>query len=775
MFGNFTEEARGILVRAKEEMSALKHPYVGSEHLLLAILKEENEISKKLKQYHLDYKKLKEEIIRIVGVGTKQSNWFLYTPLLKRVIENAIIDAKENNQGEVTVNHLFSSLLEEGEGVAIRILVGMEIDLDELYAEFSYRFGSNGKSRNGEKLLLEELGVDLTKQAMEGKLDPVIGREREMKRVIEILMRRTKNNPLLIGNAGVGKTAIVEELSRMIAFGEVPPALKNKRIISLDMATTVAGTKYRGEFEDRMRKIIKEIEENDDIILFIDEIHTLVGAGGAEGAIDASNIFKPALARGKLRCIGATTIDEYKTHIESDSALERRFQKVNIEVPTKETVKDILNKLKPIYEQYHFVRISDEMIDLIIKLSDKYIYDRYQPDKAIDIMDEVCAKVSLKESKELKKYNEYNRKLMEIKKKKKEAIMNDDFTLASHHKDEENKLINKINELELLLYQKDHQKEVTKEDIASVIHIKTGIPVYELLQNNKAVVEKIEHDIANKILGQEEAVNQVMKIAKRIKLGYQDENRCYSYLFCGPSGVGKTELSKIFANHLVGEENVVKLDMSEFSEAHTVSKIIGAPPGYVGYEDHRNILDIIRNRPCSVLILDEIEKAHPSILNLFLQILDEGKIKDAKGTIVHFDHVMIVMTSNIGFHDINIGFMEGGNRNVITKLKEYFSVPFINRIDQVIVFQALQEDTIRKLIIQKSHSFVQKYEKKGIKVSMDSKVIDEMIKEANYPEFGARKLNKIMVDYIENQVIDQLLNNKKECHITSLKPSSIPL
>lgn len=775
MFGNFTEEARGILVRAREEMYALKHPYVGSEHLLLAILKEDNAISRKLKQYHLDYKKLKEEIIRIVGVGSKESNWFLYTPLLKRVMENAIIDAKENNHGEVTIAHLFSGLLEEGEGVAIRILIGMEVDLDELYSEFSYRLSSCGKSRTGEKLMLEQLGVDLTKKALDGKLDPVIGRENEIKRVMEILMRRTKNNPLLIGDAGVGKTAIVEELSRMIAFGEVPPILKNKRIISLDMASTVAGTKYRGEFEDRIRKILKEIEENDDIILFIDEIHTLVGAGGAEGAIDASNIFKPALARGKLRCIGATTTAEYKTHIELDSALERRFQKVNIEAPTKETVKNILMKLKPIYEQYHFVSITEDVIDLIISLSDKYIYDRYQPDKAIDILDEVCARVSLKESRKLKQYNEYNKKLQEVRKKKNEAIMNDDFKLASDYKDCENKWMNLINDLELKLYQKDHVKEVTKEDIASVIHMKTKIPVYELLQDNKTVIEKIEEDLSNKILGQDEAVSSVVQIAKRIKLGYQDENRCYSYLFCGPSGVGKTKLSKIFANHLVGECNVIKLDMSEFSEAHTVSKIVGAPPGYVGYMDHKNILDEIRNKPYSVLILDEIEKAHPSILNLFLQILDEGKIKDSKGTIVRFDHVTIVMTSNIGFHDINIGFTETKENSVVTKLKEFFSVPFINRIDQVIIFKKLDVKIIRKLVEKKLDQVIEKYQKKNIKVTIESNVIEEIIVKSNYQEFGARKLNKIIVDDIENQVIEALLKDKKECHIVSLKRASISL
>ncbi len=409
MFGNFTEEARIILTHAKKEMYELKHPYIGSEHLLLAILKEKNDISKKLLEYNLNYDKFKSEIIKVVGKGTKESEWFLYTPLLKRIIENAILDSKDNNSGNVTVEHLFSSMLEEGEGVAIRIMLGMNIDLEELYNEFSYKLVSKPRGKKNKKLLLEELGVDLTEKALKGELDPVIGRDKEIKRVLEILSRRTKNNPLLIGEAGVGKTAIVEELSKMISTGDVPMSLKNKRIISLDMATTVAGTKYRGEFEERIRKILKEIEENDDIILFIDEIHTLVGAGGAEGAIDASNIFKPALARGKLRCIGATTIDEYKKFIESDGALERRFQKVLVEIPDKKVVRDILMKLKGIYEKFHLVKISDEIIDLIIELSEKYIYDRNQPDKAIDLLDEVCAKVSLTESKEFKKYNSLNK------------------------------------------------------------------------------------------------------------------------------------------------------------------------------------------------------------------------------------------------------------------------------------------------------------------------------------------------------------------------------
>ena len=760
MFGNFTEEARIILTHAKREMYELKHPYIGSEHLLLAILKEKNNISKKLLEYNLNYDKFKSEIIKVVGKGTKESEWFLYTPLLKRIIENAILDSKDNNSGNVTVEHLFSSMLEEGEGVAIRIMLGMNIDLEELYNEFSYKLVSKPRGKKNKKLLLEELGVDLTEKALKGELDPVIGRDKEIKRVLEILSRRTKNNPLLIGEAGVGKTAIVEELSKMISTGDVPMSLKNKRIISLDMATTVAGTKYRGEFEERIRKILKEIEENDDIILFIDEIHTLVGAGGAEGAIDASNIFKPALARGKLRCIGATTIDEYKKFIESDGALERRFQKVLVEIPDKKVVRDILMKLKGIYEKFHLVKISDEIIDLIIELSEKYIYDRNQPDKAIDLLDEVCAKVSLTESKEFKKYNSLNKELKEILKNKNKSIIEGNFDEAASYKEKENILMDKINKLELTLHKKDKYNIVTKEDVANVINIKTKIPVYELLSDNMSAIDTLEKNLSGHIIGQDKVVESLVKIAKRIKLGFNDENKCYAMLFCGSSGVGKTLLAKTFGESLVGRENVIKLDMGEYAESHSISKIIGAPPGYVGYSDNKNILELIRNKPYSVLILDEIEKSDQNIINLFFQILDDGKIKDSCGREVRFDNVTIIMTSNIGFNDIEIGFNKKNNDVVLSKLKEYFSLPFINRIDNTVIFNKLNYDNIEKITKKKLNELKLKYLKKNIKLRFSSDLIREIIDESNYEEFGARKIDKVIKERVENEIIEKVLDGK---------------
>ena len=766
MFSNFTEETRKIIINAKKEMYELKHPYVGTEHLLLAILKEKNDISKKLKKYNLDYNILKKEIIKIIGIGSKPSEWFIYTPLLKRIIENSNIDSKENNNGEVTINHLFSNLLEEGEGVAIRIMLGMNIDIDELYNEFTYPIVKHHLSNK--KSLLEEIGVDLTQKALTEEIDPVIGRDKEIKRILEILSRRTKNNPLLIGKAGVGKTAIIEQLAKMISIGEVPLNLRNKRIISLDMASTVAGTKYRGEFEERMHKILKEIEEDENIILFIDEIHTLVGAGGAEGAIDASNIFKPALARNKVRCIGATTINEYKKYIAEDKALERRFQKVMIEVPDEETVKKILLKMRDIYCNYHSVSISDELLELMIKLSNKYLYERNEPDKTIDLMDEVCSKVSLKESKKLKKYNELNKQLHQIIKLKDNNIIKNNFEKAAELKIKENKLMKQINNLEIELHTKNEIKKVTKIDLAQVINSKTNIPVYEILQENNKLIDQLNKKLRAKIIGQEEAIQKLINIAKRIKLGFKDDNKCYSILLCGASGVGKTQLAKLFGNNLVGKNNVIKLDMSEYAEPHSISKIVGAPPGYIGYSDNKNILEEIKNKPYSVLILDEIEQAHPSVINLLLQILDDGKIKDSQGNNIRFDNVTIIMTSNIGYLDNNIGFNYEKNPKVINNLKEKFSIPFINRIDNIIYFNNLKYEDIKLLVKKKIKKLKQKYLNKNIQIKISSKVVEEIINLSNYEQFGARKLDKIIRDELENIIIENIINDNDNIFIKSI-------
>ena len=628
MFGKFSEEAQRVLVDAQKEMSELKHPYIGSEHLLLAILKNNQDLVNKFKKYKITYKSFKEELINLVGIGDNTPDLLLYSTTLKTILENVIIESRETGD-DISVNELLLSLLNEGEGKAIRILLSLGVDINKLYSDISEK--RKIKQKKSKKLIVEELGVDLTKRAKNNELDPVIGRDIELNRVIEILSRRTKNNPLLIGEAGVGKTAIAEELARRIVSGNVPMPLKNKRIISVDMACTVAGTKYRGEFEERIKKMVKELEDNDDVIIFIDEIHTLVGAGGAEGAIDASNILKPALARGKLKLIGATTISEYKKFIEKDNALDRRFQKVFVEEPDKSNLKNILMNLKSIYEAYHGVKIEEKLIDKIIELSDRYIYDRCEPDKSIDILDEVCTKVSLKEAKEEKEIIKLSDCLTKIQKEKNKCIINQNYDKAYSLKEDEEELQSKINKLKLDYMRKEKVKKVKLKDIVEVVSSKTKIPINEISKDYITSINEIEKTLKENIIGQDEAINKLIDISKKIKLGIKDKNKSYSVLFCGTTGTGKTYLSKLFAENLVGKNNVIKLDMSEYSESISINKIIGSPAGYVGYDDNKNILEEIRNKPYSVLILDEIEKAHKSVLNFFLNILDEGNCKDSSG------------------------------------------------------------------------------------------------------------------------------------------------
>ena len=732
MFNNYTEEARKILISAKVEMNKLNHPYVGSEHLLLAILKDDNEIKDKLMEYNLDYDKFKSQIIKIVGIGKKKCEYFLYTPLLKRIMETAMIDSRENNNGLVTVNHLFSAMLEEGEGIAIRIMLSMTIDLDLLYEEFVSRIVKNKKR---EKLLIDDIGIDLTKKALDIGVDPVIGRSSEIKRILEILSRRKKNNPILIGDAGVGKTAIVEELSRLISIGEVPRSLKNKRIISVDMASAVAGTKYRGEFEERINKMLKELENNDDIILFIDEIHTIVGAGGAEGAIDASNIFKPALARNHMRLIGATTTEEYKKFIENDRALDRRFQKVYIDEPTSEGLKDI-----------------------------KYITDRKQPDKAIDILDEVCAHVSLKENKKIKEYNELNKNVKLVITNKKKAIFNNDYKLATAYKMEENKLMNKINRIELDLCNKNNNHHITKKDIINIVSIRSNVPIYTMSSKDIKDSNSFSNKLNKKVIGQSNAIEELSKIYKQIRLGFKDD-KCISIMFAGPTGVGKTMLAKLFAKYIT--KNIIKIDMSEYSEPHSISKLIGSPAGYVGYNDSKNILDKIKDNPFSVLILDEFDKADTSIMNLFYQALDDGVITDAKGDNINFKNTVIIMTTNVGFERNDIGFNTSKNN---TKIKELFGIPLVNRMDKVVTFNYLDSTSIKKIIKNKISKLKKKY--KSIKISISNSVIDEIVEKSNYQEFGARKIDKIIKTDIEELVIASIIDNKDSITITSIKVHS---
>lgn len=735
MLGNFTEEAKKIMVGAKIEMKELKHPYVGSEHLMLSILKNDKKIASSLKNYNLDYDTFKKAIIDSIGVGKKANEWFLYTPLIKRVIEEAIVSSKENNHNEVTPRHLLYAILEEGEGVAIRIMLSMGIDLDEMMNEFEIKLVSKKKNK---KLLLDEFGIDLNKKALNNEIDPVCGRDKEIKRVIEILSRRTKNNPLLIGDAGVGKTAIVEELARKIVNGDVPNSLKLKRIISVDMASLVAGTKYRGEFEERIRKIISEVENNDEIILFIDEIHTIVGAGGAEGAIDASNIFKPALARGKIKVIGATTKDEYKSTIEKDKALERRFQVVNVEEPSKEDVLNILYNLKDIYASYHHVIVDDAILENMAYLSSKYIHDRKEPDKTIDLLDEACSLASMKESKELKEYNELNKKLKNVMNLKKEYLIKNDFVKASEYKNEENELMNKINELELTI---NTTNKVELDDIYNVIKMKTHLEDY-MFNSELFDYDKLKEKLKNKIKGQDKVIDSLVD-SYRLKC-QNKTNECLSYLFVGPSGVGKTFLAKVFGEEIF-KKNVFKLDMSEFSEAHTISKLIGAPSGYVGYDDNNSFFECVRENPNSLVILDEVDKSHESVRNLLYQVLDEGHIKDSKGRNINFEHTIIIMTSNIGFETNQIGFNKESNN----ELMDVFSKSFLNRIDNIMTFKQLDEEIIKEILEENIEMLEQKY---NVLIDYED-VLDELIKETSYKEFGARHIKNVVRKRIENSII----------------------
>lgn len=763
MLSYFNEEAQYIILKAKDEMSNLNHPYIGSEHLVLSILKNKSNLSSRLKLYGLTYDNFKKEIITIIGTGSKKTPYTLYTPLLKKIIENSMLDAKDNNNGEVTPEHLFASLLESGEGIAIRIIIGMNINIEELYDEFSSKL-TKKTHRHKKKLLVEELGTNLNNIAKNKKIDPVASRSEEIKRLIEILCRRRKNNPILIGEAGVGKTAIVEELARLIVEEQVPDQLIDKKIITLNISSLVAGTKYRGEFEERLQKIIKELENDGNIILFLDEIHTIVGAGGAEGAIDASNILKPSLARGTIKCIGATTTSEYKKTIAKDKALSRRFQPLKIEEPTlKETI-NILAKLKPIYENYHHVEIDDSIIELIVKLSNKYIYNRYNPDKSIDILDEACSMVSIKESNTTKEIKDLKQKLNKIIESKNSFIIDNELNKAYNYLKEEVSITSKINKLKL---KPNLKKKITKEDIAKVLNQKTGISIYEILKDNNKNLKIIEQSLKKNIIGQDQAISSLIYNTKKIHLGYNN-NKVKSYLFIGPTGVGKTELAKKYSDIVAGNNNLIRLDMSEYSSASSINKIIGSAPGYVGYQDNYNILEEIKEKPTAVILLDEIDKAHPTIINLLYQMLDESSIKDSYNNLIKLNNNTIIMTSNIGFENNTIGFNQNSSKNIYTSIEKIFTKALINRLDNIIIFNNLSKKDITKIIINKLNNLKNKYPN----FSYEESLIKDIILESNYKEYGARSINKIIETKLESLIIDNIIN-KKSLNINNLTTSLV--
>ena len=721
MFYNFTDEARKIIVNAKKEMLNLKHPYVGTEHLLLALLKQKNALSNKLYKVGLSYSLVKKKLIDLVGIGKEESKLSLYTPVLKNVIENAN-DISKEYKTDITPEFLFLGILEEGEGIALRLMMNRGVDLDKLYQDFINKIN---KCKKNKKLYIEEVGINFNKRARNGDFDPVVGRDKEINSLIEILVRRTKNNPLLIGEAGVGKTALVEELSRRIDNNDVPTKLLDKKIINVDMSSLVAGTKYRGEFEEKVNKIIKELEEQDDIILFIDEIHTLVGAGGAEGAIDAANILKPALSRNKLQCIGATTINEYKKYIEKDKALDRRFQSLIIDEPKEEDVKNIVFKLKPIYEKYHNVEISNDQLNLIIKLSNKYLKNRKNPDKTIDILDEVCTHAGIKENKEMILYRNLTKDLKHVLEQKKQYIIVNNYQKALEIKEEEQRLMDVINDLELKLTKKISNK-VTKKDILEVLKKKINIPIYEL-ENNRVNARKLFKQITNEIVGQEDAIKNIIdSYINNIK-----DNQCISFLLSGPSGVGKTKFSTVFSSII--SNNVIRLDMSEYSEEHSISKLIGSPAGYVGYDDNQYIFNQIRTYPFTTIILDEIERAHPKVINLFLQILDNNQIKDSKGNDIYFNNTVIIMTTNIEVKD-TVGFVKRQNNE---ELNNYFGIPFINRITNIVKFKKLEFNDIQKIITKR---IKQKYQKSNLNKHKFLEIIDKI----QYDEYGARQIEQVL-------------------------------
>ena len=706
----------------KKEMSELKHPYVGSEHLLLAILHNKDlMITKELLKIDLTYERFREELINIVGIGKKSNDMYLYTPLLKRVFNNVIM----NNKGEdrlIEVDDLFISLLDEGEGVANRILLGMNIDIDYLYEKFIKKFNFNKKSIK-KKMLLEEFAVDMNSRY---KLyDPVIGRDNEVDRLIEILLRRTKNNPVLIGDAGVGKTAIVEEFVRRIEEGKVPKKLRNCRVFSLSLSSLIAGTKYRGEFEERINQVIEELVSDKDVIIFIDEIHTLVGAGGAEGAIDASNILKPYLARGDIQVIGATTKEEYKKFIESDKALDRRFQKINIDEMSIEQTKDVLFNIRDLYSKYHNVSISDEIIDNIIDLCDKYVHYGKFPDKAIDIFDEVCAKSSIIEDDNDKKIRMYNEELNKIRLKKNELIVENNFKEASIYRNKELTLEKKYNQLNF----DEHVKDVLLDSLYEVVYGKTGIPVKRLLSFNK---EDIINRLNRVVIGQEVVINKMCDIVD--KVSKSNNNVPLSLLLVGKSGIGKTFLEKEYSKLFYNEKSIIKLDMSEYSDDSSISKILGVNAGYVGYKDLVSLCDKVRRNSYSVLFINNMEYASKKVLQLFSSILEDGYLMDSSNEKVDFRNTVMFFETNYGCEQSNIGFSTSNVDSLL--IKDVIGEEMFSKFSGIFRFRDMNREDIIKII-----------NSRGV---LSPKLVDKIVEESNYKRVGARKIDYLVSIYKES-------------------------
>lgn len=785
MFGRFTERAQKVLMLAQEEARRLNYPYVGTEHLLLGLIREGEGIAAKvLQKIGIKQETVRQEVEKVIGNGGAiVVGEVSFTPRAKKVLELSFEEARGLGHNYIGTEHILLGLIREGEGVAATVLQNLGANLKEVRSQIIEMLnrgyspqGGQGKGAQAQTKTpnLDEFGRDLTVLAGEGKLDPVVGREKEIERVIQVLSRRTKNNPVLIGEPGVGKTAIAEGLAQRIINNTIPETLVDKRVVTLDLASVVAGTKFRGEFEERLKKVMDEIREAGNIIMFIDELHTLIGAGAAEGAIDAANILKPALARGELQCIGATTLDEYRKHIERDPALERRFQPITVEEPSVEDALAILRGLRDRYEAHHRVKISDEAIDAAVRMSDRYITDRFLPDKAIDLIDEAASRVRLQSYVAPPDLKDKETQLEKLRQEKESAISAQEFEKAASLRDSEQKL---REELEAIKKEWDQQKgfdkkTVTEEDIAHIVSSWTGIPVKKLAEEESQRLLKMEEILHNRVIGQDEAVKAVSRAVRRARAGLKNPKRPIgSFIFLGPTGVGKTELARALSESLFGDEDsLIRIDMSEYMEKHAVSRLVGAPPGYVGYDEGGQLTEAVRRKPYSVILLDEIEKAHPEVFNILLQVLEDGRLTDNKGRTVDFRNTVIIMTSNVGASllkkEATMGFRTGTQdksyddmkEKVTGELRRTFRPEFLNRIDEIIVFHALNVDHIKEIVDLMVREVADRLAENEIKIEVTDEAKEVLAKEGFDEMYGARPLRRAIQKEVEDRLSEALLS-----------------
>jgi ATP-dependent Clp protease ATP-binding subunit ClpC len=799
MFERFTERARQVVVLAQEEARTLKHNYIGTEHILLGLLREEEGLAARvLESLDITVERVRAQVVRIVGSGEEvTSGQIPFTPRAKKVLELALREALSLGHNYIGTEHILLGLVRENEGVAARILLDFDADSEKIRNEVIRMLSGPGGRRSGgqggqpgaaagtgegkkSSKLLDQFGRNLTKLASDGKLDPVVGRETEIERIMQILSRRTKNNPVLIGEPGVGKTAVVEGLAQRITNADVPELLKGKQIYTLDLAALVAGSKYRGEFEERLKKVMKEITQRGDIILFIDELHNLVGAGAAEGAIDAASILKPALARGELQTIGATTLDEYRKYLERDSALERRFQQIRVDQPTTDETVQILKGLRDRYEAHHKVNITDEALEAAAELADRYISDRFLPDKAIDLIDEAASRMRIKSMTSPPVYRELEDEIEQTRRAKEAAIEAQEFEKAASLRDTERRLTNKKRELEQRWESGEggERPAIGEEEIADIVSMWTGIPVFKLTEAETQKLMRMEDELHKRVIGQHAAVEVISKAIRRSRAGLKDPKRpTGSFVFLGPSGVGKTELARTLAEFLFGDEDaMVRIDMSEYMEKHAVSRLVGSPPGYIGYDEGGQLTEAVRRKPYSVLLLDEIEKAHPDVFNILLQILEDGRLTDAQGRTVDFRHCIVIMTSNIGASEIArntpLGFAvtedetgvsyEDMKSRIMGELKKVFRPEFLNRIDDVIVFHKLQKDEIKQIIDLLLLRIRESMAERELQLELSEEAKDLLVEKGWDPAMGARPLRRAIQRYIEDPLADFVLRAELE-------------